>query len=232
MARNNVHMAIGLPGKNGVISGMRNSCDTVIEINLLKAVKSGRMPFYTSTNNVVLTPGEGEKGLVPPEFFRSVFDPKSGQYLYQAPIKYLLVYDFECNCSKDRSAIKFNEIVEFPVVIIDLSTNQVAYEFHTYVRPVVEKELNPFCTELTGITNEMVLKEGTPTLQEALQNLHNFLEEKGILSEEFVLCSCGDFDGNQLIREARFKNFSYPSYMKRWINFKKVIPPKQILQTG
>jgi RNA:NAD 2'-phosphotransferase (TPT1/KptA family) len=75
MARNNVHMAIGLPGKNGVISGMRNSCDTVIEINLLKAVKSGQMPFYSSTNNVVLTPGAGEKGLVPPEFFRSIFDP-------------------------------------------------------------------------------------------------------------------------------------------------------------
>ena len=48
MARNNIHMAIGLPGKNEVISGMRNSCDTVIEINLIKAVKSGDMPFYTS----------------------------------------------------------------------------------------------------------------------------------------------------------------------------------------
>ena len=82
MARNNIHMAIGLPGKNGVISGMRNSCDTIVEINLLKAVKSGRMPFYTSTNNVVLTPGEGEKGLVPPEFFRSVFDANTNQYLY------------------------------------------------------------------------------------------------------------------------------------------------------
>ena len=78
MARNNVHMAIGLPGKTGVISGMRNSCDTVIEINLLKAIKSERMPFYSSVNNVVLSPGEGKKGLVPPEFFRSVFDVKTG----------------------------------------------------------------------------------------------------------------------------------------------------------
>lgn len=78
--------------------------------------------------------------------------------------------------------IKFNEIVEFPVVVLDLSTNQVIYEFHTYVKPVIEAQLNPFCTELTGITNEMVLKEGTPTLPEALNQLHDFLEKKGILA--------------------------------------------------
>ena len=34
MARNNVHFAIGLPGKNGVISGMRSSADIVFEVNL------------------------------------------------------------------------------------------------------------------------------------------------------------------------------------------------------
>ena len=82
MARNNIHMAVGLPGKSGVISGMRNSCDTVIEVNLIKAIKSNKMPFYTSTNNVVLSPGIGEKGFLPPEFFRSVFEPKIGNYLY------------------------------------------------------------------------------------------------------------------------------------------------------
>ena len=41
------------------------------------ALKSGQMPFYTSTNNVVLSPGIGDKGLIPPMYFRSVFDPKT-----------------------------------------------------------------------------------------------------------------------------------------------------------
>ena len=36
--------------------------------------------------------------------------------------------------------------------------------------------------------------------------------------------SCGDFDGNLLKREAREKGFFVPSYMKRWINIKKVFP--------
>ena len=56
-------------------------------------------------------------------------------------------------------------------MIIDLEQNKVVTEFHTYVRPTVEP-LNPFCTELCGITEEMVLKEGTPTIQEALSLLH------------------------------------------------------------
>ena len=34
MARNHVHMALGLPGKNGVVSGMRASCEVLVEVNL------------------------------------------------------------------------------------------------------------------------------------------------------------------------------------------------------
>ena len=56
MARNNVHMAIGLPDKKGVINGMKNSCDIFIEINLLKAIMLGQLKFYTSINKVVFSP--------------------------------------------------------------------------------------------------------------------------------------------------------------------------------
>ena len=34
-------MAIGMPGKKGVISGMRASCDVVIEVNMPKAMAHG-----------------------------------------------------------------------------------------------------------------------------------------------------------------------------------------------
>ena len=34
MNRTNIHMAVGLPGKNSVISGMRKSCEMVVEINI------------------------------------------------------------------------------------------------------------------------------------------------------------------------------------------------------
>ena len=53
---------------------------------------------------------------------------------------------------------------------------------------------------------------------------HEFLEKEGILSSEFVFLSCGDFDGRHIRRESKRKGFNLPSYMKRWINIKKVFP--------
>jgi RNA:NAD 2'-phosphotransferase (TPT1/KptA family) len=94
MARNHIHMAIGLPGKEGVISGMRYSCDAVFEINILKAVMSSSIPFYKSSNDVILTPGVGEKGMLPSKYFRSAFNPLDRKYFYMAPIKYLCIVDF------------------------------------------------------------------------------------------------------------------------------------------
>ena len=57
-----------------------------------------------------------------------------------------------------------------------------------------------------------------------MDQAHKFLEKEGILSSEFVFLSCGDFDGIQLRRESQSKGFAVPSYMKRWINIKKVFP--------
>jgi len=39
MNRNHIHMAVGLPGENGVISGMRNKCNLYIHIDTAKALK-------------------------------------------------------------------------------------------------------------------------------------------------------------------------------------------------
>ena len=115
-------------------------------------------------------------------------------------LEYLCVYDLECNCSKDRKGILFNECIELPVVVLDLKTNKFVGEFQTYVRPEVDPALKAFCTELTGITNEMAFtnsKTGqpNPTFSEAMQQLHAFLVSTGIINKNFVLCSCGDFDG-------------------------------------
>ena len=68
-------MAIGMPGKKGVISGMRTSCEVVVEVNMTKAIKLGQVPFFFSSNQVILSPGN-ESGSLLPEFFRSVIDFK------------------------------------------------------------------------------------------------------------------------------------------------------------
>lgn len=152
MARNHIHMALAM-NKDGVVSGMRNSCQIVIEINMAKAMLAAqyRIPFFISSNEVVLSPGFAETGAIPADCFRSVVDLKNDVYTYEAPFDYICVYDFECQCTEGKQQLKFNEIIEFPVVVVDVKQMKVVYEFHTYVKPEVEPKLTDFCTELTGI---------------------------------------------------------------------------------
>lgn len=58
MARNHIRtfpisyifldLAIGMPGKKGVISGMRMNSEVIIEVNLSRAMTEGQVPFYIS----------------------------------------------------------------------------------------------------------------------------------------------------------------------------------------
>lgn len=57
MKRNHIHMAIGTPEDNSVISGIRSNCEIIIYINLKKAMEKGNLIFYFSSNNVILTEG-------------------------------------------------------------------------------------------------------------------------------------------------------------------------------
>ena len=68
-----MHLAVGMPG-NGVISGMRNSCQIVIDINMTRAMLGEhQMPFYLSLNKVVLCSGL-EDGSLPAKYIRWVLD--------------------------------------------------------------------------------------------------------------------------------------------------------------
>ena len=51
-----IDFAPGYPAQGEVLSGMRKSCDTYIEIDMEKAMKDG-IQFFVSKNHVILTPG-------------------------------------------------------------------------------------------------------------------------------------------------------------------------------
>ena len=67
MKRTHIHMIPDYPTKNEVISGMRTTCNLYIVINVEEAMKAG-VAFYRSSNNVILSPGVGPDGCIPPEF--------------------------------------------------------------------------------------------------------------------------------------------------------------------
>ncbi|KAG0242559.1 hypothetical protein BGW41_003917 [Actinomortierella wolfii] len=80
MNRNHIHMAVGLPGENGVISGMRTSSTVHIYIDTAKAMKDG-IKFQRSINNVILSDGKNGDGVIPPEYF-SIVKTSSGKVLF------------------------------------------------------------------------------------------------------------------------------------------------------
>lgn len=67
MKRTHIHLAPGLPGEEGVISGMRNDCDLAIFIDVTKAISDG-IQFFWSENGVLLTTGDKEGKLLPKYF--------------------------------------------------------------------------------------------------------------------------------------------------------------------
>ncbi|KAH9175960.1 KptA family-domain-containing protein [Lactarius sanguifluus] len=75
MGRNHIHLAQGVPG-DGVISGMRNSAQVLIYVDVQKALDAG-ITFSLSENGVVLTEGD-ERGFLSPEYFLRVEDRQSG----------------------------------------------------------------------------------------------------------------------------------------------------------
>uniref|UniRef100_H0UZN8 2'-phosphotransferase n=1 Tax=Cavia porcellus TaxID=10141 RepID=H0UZN8_CAVPO len=66
--RTHIHLASGLPGDPGVISGMRPNCEVAVFINGPLALADG-ISFFRSANGVILTPGDAD-GFLLPKYFK------------------------------------------------------------------------------------------------------------------------------------------------------------------
>jgi len=125
MARNHVHLAVGYPG-SGVISGMRGSCQVVIEVNMVKAIYGPhKISFFISNNKVILTEGLAD-GSVPPQYFIAIYDFKKNKYIEEAPIDYLCVFTSKFSCEDPKAKLKkTQELILFSLTIVDLANGEV-----------------------------------------------------------------------------------------------------------
>jgi len=74
MARTHIHFATAYDGS--AISGMRRNCEVVVAVDVVKAMEEGGLFFFRSDNGVILCAGEGERGIIVPEFFRTIIHLK------------------------------------------------------------------------------------------------------------------------------------------------------------
>ena len=140
----------------------------------------------------------------------------------KSKLDYYLVLDFEATCD-DHHPPSPQEIIEFPVLKVNAASMQTESVFHTYVLPMAHPNLTPFCTSLTGITQDML--EGQPTLPDILRNFHSWLETNGLLhpSVSFAFVTCGDWDLKTMLpSQCKHFNIPIPNYFRRWINIKVV----------
>merc|ERR1712070_528657 len=56
MARNQIQMAVGLPGDSQVTSGIRRNIEVLIYVDVARCMEAG-IPFFRSTNDVICSPG-------------------------------------------------------------------------------------------------------------------------------------------------------------------------------
>lgn len=139
---------------------------------------------------------------------------------------YFLVLDFEATCDTPVQ-IKPMEIIEFPVIKVNANNFETEQVFHCYVKPTHNRTLTPFCTQLTGIIQEMVANE--PTFGEVLSQFNHWLHSVGLICSDFhrplkrfTFVTCGEWDLQIMLPDqCQLINSRIPFYFRTWINIKK-----------
>uniref|UniRef100_T1JM46 Exonuclease domain-containing protein n=1 Tax=Strigamia maritima TaxID=126957 RepID=T1JM46_STRMM len=144
---------------------------------------------------------------------------------------FFLVLDFEATC-ENKKQIQPQEIIEFPCLKVNGKTFEIDSVFHQYVKPRVHPQLTTFCTELTGIIQEMVNDE--PHFEQVMEvrklvfrvpMFDNWMKKEKLLDSNVksIFVTCGDWDLNIMLpNQCKYFAYDLPEYMKTWINIKKV----------
>lgn len=150
---------------------------------------------------------------------RSIY---KGSEKIEQHFNYLLVIDFESTCKKNEE-IKPQEIIEFPCAAVSTRTWNIENVFHEYIKPKFHPELTPFCTQLTGIIQDMV--DSQPHFPEVFDKFCKWLEEHNYFKEgnNCAFITCGDWDLKSMLpKQCELENIPVPDHFQKWINLKNM----------
>ena len=129
-----------------------------------------------------------------------------------------VVIDLEATCSDVDGEIPRHESEIIQIGAVLVVDGKIINRFMTHVKPVIHRELTPFCKSLTGITQSEVLK--APLFRDAMAKLDSWLESLDISPVEWG--SWGDYDRNQFIRELNRNKIESHISTLHHTNFKKM----------
>ncbi|CAK9815021.1 ERI1 exoribonuclease 3 [Anthophora plagiata] len=93
--------------------------------------------------------------------------------------------------------------------------------FHEYIKPRFNPKLTVFCTELTGIMQDLV--DNQPHFSEVFEKFCKWLKENNYSTDEndSAFVTCGDWDLKYMLpSQCKLENMSLPPQFSKWINLK------------
>ncbi|XP_032682556.1 ERI1 exoribonuclease 3 [Odontomachus brunneus] len=134
--------------------------------------------------------------------------------------EYLLVMDFEATCKKYQK-LQPQEIIELPCAVLSTRDWDLKDTFHEYVKPRVHPILTPFCTELTGIMQDMV--DDQSYFPDVFSRFCNWLKKGGYFdeSDKSTFVTCGNWDLKVMLpSQCSLDGITLPDQFKQWIDLK------------
>ncbi|CAF0741569.1 unnamed protein product [Brachionus calyciflorus] len=132
------------------------------------------------------------------------------------------VIDFEATCTEVQTKNYPHEIIEFPIVLIDMKTLTIVDCFSSYCRPIINPKLTKFCTELTGIKQEQV--DIADDFKVVLEKVEHWIESRELGKKyKFGIATDGPWDMQNFLNLQCFhSNIPYPKWAKKWIDVRKL----------
>eukprot|EP00927_Polykrikos_kofoidii_P052654 TRINITY_DN46562_c0_g1_i1.p1 TRINITY_DN46562_c0_g1~~TRINITY_DN46562_c0_g1_i1.p1 ORF type:complete len:276 (+),score=40.40 TRINITY_DN46562_c0_g1_i1:59-886(+) len=137
--------------------------------------------------------------------------------------KFYVVLDFEATCV-EHGELRPQEIIEFPLVLVDARRRVIVDEFRSYVRPTHHPQLSEFCTGLTGIQQEQV--DNAPEFEDVFLQACRWLEHHGLCGRSDsggLIVTCGDWDLDKMLPR-QFETLGLPApprIFRQWANVKR-----------
>jgi len=118
----------------------------------------------------------------------------------------ILVVDLEATCSEDGAiAPESMETIEIGACWVD-GDGIVIDRFQSFVQPVLNRRLTPFCTNLTGI--QQIDVDGALLFDKAAELLRCFVDQHRTATSTW--CSWGAYDRRQIERDSALHGIVEP----------------------
>lgn len=123
-----------------------------------------------------------------------------------------IIYDLEATCWENQQG-QISETIEIGAIKIN-EYAEIEDTFSQFVKPIVHPFLSPFCINLTSITQVDVNR--ADKFYAVIQDFQDWID---IFEEEYLLCSWGNYDKTQLVKDCQLHDMEW-EWLDAHINLK------------